>query len=44
MARTLQERSLSFHLPLLDPSYDAVRSHPRFKAALKQIDLDALGR
>jgi Tfp pilus assembly protein PilF len=40
--QAVEERSLSFYLPSVDPSYDAVRSHPRFKAALKRMNLEPL--
>ncbi len=40
----VEERSLSFYLPSVDPSYDAVRSHPRFKAVLKRMNLEPVSR
>jgi Tfp pilus assembly protein PilF len=38
------ERNLGFYLPSADPNYDAVRSHPRFKAVMKRANLDGLAR
>ena len=42
LEHAIEERSLSFYLPSVDPSYDAVRSHPRFKAALKKMNLETV--
>jgi hypothetical protein len=40
LEHALEERSLSFYLPSVDSSYDAVRSHPRFRAVMKRMNLD----
>jgi hypothetical protein len=42
LEHAVEERSLSFYLPSIDPSYDAVRSHPRFRAALTAMNLDTV--
>ncbi|HEU4691873.1 MAG TPA: tetratricopeptide repeat protein [Vicinamibacterales bacterium] len=42
LERAVEERSLSFYFPSVDPSYDVVRAHPRFKNALKLMNLDTV--
>jgi tetratricopeptide (TPR) repeat protein len=41
--RAADEHNLGFYLPASDPNYDAVRSHPRFKAVMKRANLDRVG-
>jgi tetratricopeptide (TPR) repeat protein len=38
------ERNVGFYLPSVDPSYDSVRAHPRFRAVMKRINLDSVDR
>jgi tetratricopeptide (TPR) repeat protein len=40
LEQAVEERSLGFYLPSVDPSYDPIRTHPRFKALLRRINLD----
>jgi tetratricopeptide (TPR) repeat protein len=40
LERATGERHLGFYLPSVDPFYDPVRSHPRFKAVLKRMHLE----
>jgi serine/threonine-protein kinase len=42
LERAADERNLGFYLPSVDPNYDAVRAHPRFKAVMKRANLDQL--
>ena len=42
LERAVEERSVSFYLPSVDPSYDVVRAHPRFKTALSLMNLAAV--
>jgi hypothetical protein len=44
LEQAADERNLGFYLPSADPNYDAVRSHPRFKAVMKRANLDGLAR
>jgi tetratricopeptide (TPR) repeat protein len=39
LERAADERNLGFYLPSVDPSFDAIRSHPRFRAVLKRANL-----
>jgi serine/threonine-protein kinase len=43
LERAADEHNLGFYLPASDPNYDAVRSHPRFKAVMKRANLDRVG-
>ncbi|HET9362592.1 MAG TPA: hypothetical protein VFO58_22735 [Vicinamibacterales bacterium] len=40
--RAAEERNMGFYMPSADPVFDAVRSHPRFKALLKRLHLDTV--
>jgi tetratricopeptide (TPR) repeat protein len=42
--RATDEHNVGFYLPSVDPSYDAVRTHPRFRASLKRMNLDSVDR
>ena len=42
--RAVDERNVGFYLPSIDPSYDPVRMHPRFKAVMKRMNLEAVER
>ena len=37
------DRNLGFYLPSVDPNFDAVRGHPRFRAVMKRANLDTVG-
>jgi Tfp pilus assembly protein PilF len=39
LERAADERHLGFYMPSVDPVYDRVRAHPRFKALLERIRL-----
>jgi tetratricopeptide (TPR) repeat protein len=41
--RAADERNVGFYMPSVDPAFDTVRSHPRFKALLKRVHLDTAG-
>lgn len=43
LERAADERNLGFYLPSVDPNFDAVRGHPRFKAVMKRANLDHVG-
>jgi tetratricopeptide (TPR) repeat protein len=34
------ERHLGYYMPSVDPVYDAIRAHPRFRALLRRMNLD----
>jgi hypothetical protein len=38
---SINERNLGFYLPSVDPHFDAIRSHPRFRAVLQRANLPA---
>jgi tetratricopeptide (TPR) repeat protein len=40
LERATDDRHLGFYLPSVDPLYDSIRSHPRFRAVLTRINLD----
>jgi tetratricopeptide (TPR) repeat protein len=42
--RAVDERNLGLYLPSVDPSYDSVRAHPRFRAVMKRMNLDSVDR
>ena len=37
LERAADERHLGFYLPSVDPVYDALRPHPRFRALMQRI-------
>ena len=39
LERAADERHMGFYMPSVDPTYDSVRSHPRFKAILSRARL-----
>ena len=39
LERAADERNLGFYLPSVDPHFDAIRSHPRFRAVLQRANL-----
>jgi hypothetical protein len=39
LERASDERHLGYYLPSVDPVYDPIRSHPRFTALLKRMNL-----
>jgi tetratricopeptide (TPR) repeat protein len=39
LSRAADERHLGFYLPTIDPIYDPVRAHPRFKALMRRINI-----
>ena len=39
LERAAEERNLGFYMPSVDPSFDALRSHPRFRALLTKAGL-----
>lgn len=39
LERATDERSLGFYLPSVDPSFDTLRMHPRFKAVMARVRL-----
>ena len=39
LERAMDERSLGFYLPSVDPSFDTLRTHPRFKAVMARVRL-----
>jgi tetratricopeptide (TPR) repeat protein len=41
LERAADERNLGFYLPSVDPSFDTIRSHPRFRAVMKRANLAA---
>ncbi|HEY7186063.1 MAG TPA: tetratricopeptide repeat protein [Vicinamibacterales bacterium] len=43
LERAADEQNIGFYLPSADPDYDAVRSHPRFRAVMKRAHLDRVG-
>jgi hypothetical protein len=43
LERAADEHNLGFYLPSVDPNFDAVRGHPRFKAVMKRANLDRAG-
>lgn len=40
LERATDDRHLGLFLPSVDPLYESIRSHPRFRAVLKRIHLD----
>jgi tetratricopeptide (TPR) repeat protein len=42
--RAVGDRHLGFYLPSVDPLFDSVRSHPRFRKVLQRINLDQTTR
>jgi tetratricopeptide (TPR) repeat protein len=40
LERAADDRHMGFYLPSVDPLYDSVRSHPRFRKLLQRINLD----
>jgi tetratricopeptide (TPR) repeat protein len=39
LERAAEERNMGFYMPSVDPSFDALRSHPRFKALMARARL-----
>ena len=39
LTRAAEERHLGFFLPSIDPVYDPLRAHPRFKALMRRINI-----
>jgi Tfp pilus assembly protein PilF len=39
LSTAADERHLGFYLPTIDPVYDSVRAHPRFKALMRRINI-----
>ena len=39
LEQAADEGNLGFYLPSVDPNFDAVREHPRFKAVMKRANL-----
>jgi eukaryotic-like serine/threonine-protein kinase len=39
LERAADERCLGFYMPSVDPTYDSVRAHPRFKAVMQRANL-----
>ena len=42
LERAADERNLGFYLPSVDPNFDVVRGHSRFKAVMKRANLDSV--
>jgi tetratricopeptide (TPR) repeat protein len=40
LERAAEERLVGYYMPSVDPIYDPVRSHPRFRALLSRMNLD----
>ena len=38
--RAATERHVGYYMPSVDPFYDAIRTHPRFRALLRRMNLD----
>jgi hypothetical protein len=40
LERAAEERLVGYYMPSVDPTYDPIRSHPRFQALLSRMKLD----
>jgi serine/threonine-protein kinase len=43
LERAADEHNLGFYLPSVDPNFDAVREHPRFRVVMERANLDNVG-
>lgn len=41
LERAADERHMGYYMPSIDPHYEPVRAHPRFRAILRRIHLGA---
>lgn len=44
LERAVDEHHLGFYLPSVDPLYDSLRPHPRFRRVLQRINLEGVDR
>ncbi len=40
--QAIEERQVGFYLPSADPTFDALRGHPRFEAAMRRLNLEGV--